>query len=115
MYCRATGHFGNRTHACQRYRISRPAYLSRERRRQNQLAAVAACLLPIVWFVVGNCAAAELNEWVLKREIAQSEIPAFIADLTNLTDLLGRAPKDEKRWSAARQAAASFVTRMDFR
>jgi hypothetical protein len=37
-----------------------------------------------------------LNEWVLKREIAQSEIPAFIADLTNLTDLLGRAPKDEK-------------------
>jgi hypothetical protein len=72
------------------------AYLSRERRRPNQLAAAAACLLPIVWFAVGNPAAAELREWALQREIAQGEIPAFIADLTRLTDLLGRAPNDKE-------------------
>ena len=41
------------------------AYSSPERRRQNNLAAVAACLLPILWFMAGDPAAAGLSEWAL--------------------------------------------------
>ncbi len=67
-----------------------------EQRRRNLLAIAGACVLPIVWFVVGGRGAGMLAEWQLQREIARCGVSEFIAELNAVTERLGRAPKDEK-------------------
>jgi len=72
------------------------AYRSDRQRRENVSAAVAACLLPIVWFLVGPRGAGLLSDRALRQEIAGSELPGFIADLNALAERSGSAPKNEK-------------------
>ncbi|MGO9107933.1 MAG: hypothetical protein ACLP9L_01760 [Thermoguttaceae bacterium] len=71
------------------------AYKSCVQRRQNLLAALTACLLPVLWLGVGTRGAAILSEWELQREIARSGLPEFIAEINAVVQRLGRAPKDE--------------------
>jgi hypothetical protein len=71
------------------------AWLSHERRRRNLIAAVMACVLPVLWFIFGPRGAAMLSQWELQREIVRVGLPEFVAGVNAVADRLGRAPKDE--------------------
>jgi hypothetical protein len=71
------------------------AYVRRVQIRQNLLAALAALLFPVLWFAIGVPGANMLSELALHCEIARRGVPTFVDDVTELTQRLDRAPKDE--------------------
>lgn len=71
------------------------AFASAQERRRNLVAAVSALLLPVGWLVGGSIGGLALNEWHLQREIARSELPDLIAEISALAERQGRVPRDE--------------------
>jgi hypothetical protein len=71
------------------------AWRVHERRRHNLLAALAAIVLPLLWFAIGPVLAHNLSVWALHREIARSGLPQYVAEINAVADRLGRAPKNK--------------------
>ena len=65
-------------------------------RRANGWAAAAACLLPVLWFVVSSQGARFLADRSRAGAIARCGVPAVIAKLQAATEQFGRAPQDEQ-------------------
>lgn len=87
------------------------ACISRGQRRRHLLATGVACLLPVLWLLIGTRSASMMNEWELQREIARRELPAFAAEVESLAQRLGRAPEDEEELTKLLDKPMPFLSR----